>query len=286
MELYQLKCFYETAVAGTMTEAAMRLNMSQPALSIAVRKLENELGVDLFTRKGRAVFLSEEGKVFLPIVDKLLSYEREIVRISHDIASNENRLMIRVRDAMPLVIQVASRFHESHPGQRIHLMNMHEETDVEPDIVIDSIPQEAVTADMSVLMHESIVVAIPRIMFPSVDVPVSLNFIRENQILGMSESYATCENIRYFSNRDRMPVCPSIICTSISVLRDLLVNGTGISLVPSRSWLFQEIASLNLFPVEGPEWRTCVVARCTGFRRNREAVMSFMSYLEECFSQV
>ena len=101
---------------------------------------------------------------------------------------------------MPLVIRVASRFHENHPGQRIRLMNMHEEPDVEADIVIDCVPQEAVASDMSVLLHESILAAIPRIMFPSVDVPVTLDFIRENQILGISESYATCENIRYFSH--------------------------------------------------------------------------------------
>ena len=286
MEIYQLKCFHETASAGTMSEAARRLNVSQPALSIAIRKLEDELGVDLFIRKGRAVAISAEGRTLLPLVDRLLSYEGEILRVSQDIASNENRLLIRVRDAMPLVIRVASRFHENHPGQRIRLMNMHEEPDVEADIVIDCVPQEAVASDMSVLLHESILAAIPRIMFPSVDVPVTLDFIRENQILGISESYATCENIRYFSHEHHMPVSPSIICTGISVLRNLLVNGTGISLVPSRSWLFQEIPSLNLFPLEGPEWRTCVTARCTGFRRNSEAVTAFMTYLEEGFAQV
>jgi DNA-binding transcriptional LysR family regulator len=61
MELQQLKYFREVAKREHVTRAAEKLFVSQSAISRAVTQLEEELGVPLFYRQGRAVVLSRYG---------------------------------------------------------------------------------------------------------------------------------------------------------------------------------------------------------------------------------
>ncbi|WP_349669407.1 LysR family transcriptional regulator [Lacrimispora sp.] len=61
--LSQYKIFYEVAKAGNISKAAKELFISQPAISKSISKLEDNLGVALFTRNSRGVQLTEEGKL-------------------------------------------------------------------------------------------------------------------------------------------------------------------------------------------------------------------------------
>ena len=62
MDLRQLRFMLEVARAGSFTRAAQRLHIAQPALSIAIRKLEEELEVQLFNRRDRTITLTAEGE--------------------------------------------------------------------------------------------------------------------------------------------------------------------------------------------------------------------------------
>jgi len=61
MELNHLRYFFEVAQAGSFTEAARRLHVSQSALSKAVATLEDSEGVELFTRTKKGVTLTSLG---------------------------------------------------------------------------------------------------------------------------------------------------------------------------------------------------------------------------------
>lgn len=75
MELTQLKFFLKVASLEHMSKAAEELNISQPALSANIRKLEAELGVELFTRRGRHIELNDYGAYLYgqlaPLVERL-----------------------------------------------------------------------------------------------------------------------------------------------------------------------------------------------------------------------
>jgi DNA-binding transcriptional LysR family regulator len=73
MNLRQLRYVVATADHGTMTAAAQALYVAQPALSRAIRELERELGLELFSRSGRGVVLTETGM-------HVVRYAREALR--------------------------------------------------------------------------------------------------------------------------------------------------------------------------------------------------------------
>lgn len=81
MTIQQLKYIIEIAETGSMTMAAARLYIAQPSLSKSVAELEKEMGITIFNRSNRGVYLSEEGTRFL-------SYARQIVEQA-EILENE-----------------------------------------------------------------------------------------------------------------------------------------------------------------------------------------------------
>ncbi len=72
MELRQLRQFVAVAEAGSFSVGAQRLCMAQPPLSVAIRKLEQELGVLLFERAARGVRLTAAGSAALEVAQRCL----------------------------------------------------------------------------------------------------------------------------------------------------------------------------------------------------------------------
>lgn len=75
MTLQQLKYIIAIAECGSITSAAQRLLIAQPTLSKSVSELEKEMGITIFYRNNRGIFLSDEGS-------KFLSYARQVIEQS------------------------------------------------------------------------------------------------------------------------------------------------------------------------------------------------------------
>ena len=82
MDVRQLRYFLEVARVSNFTKAAEGLRIAQPAISMAVKKLEEELELVLFNRREKKVSLTAEGEIFLPharrILDDLKAAEQEM----------------------------------------------------------------------------------------------------------------------------------------------------------------------------------------------------------------
>lgn len=92
MELRHLLYFKTVAEELHFTKAAIRLFISQPPLSRQIKELEQELGVQLFTRNNKRVTLTDAGKYFKNEVDAIfaqLEESKNIVRQIHLSVSGE-----------------------------------------------------------------------------------------------------------------------------------------------------------------------------------------------------
>ncbi|WP_142828641.1 LysR family transcriptional regulator [Planococcus soli] len=72
MKLHQLRYVIEVVARGSINEAARKLYISQPTLSKAIKELEKELGVTIFTRTSTGISLSSDGAEFL-------GYARQVI---------------------------------------------------------------------------------------------------------------------------------------------------------------------------------------------------------------
>ena len=72
MTLLQLKYIVKIVECGSMNEASHELYVSQPALSSSVKELENELGIEIFTRSSQGIALTVDGAEFLTYARQVL----------------------------------------------------------------------------------------------------------------------------------------------------------------------------------------------------------------------
>lgn len=79
MTLLQLKYIITIAESGSLNEAAKRLFIAQPSPTSAVKELENELGITIFSRTNKGVLLTSEGEEFL-------GYARQVMEQTNLIA--------------------------------------------------------------------------------------------------------------------------------------------------------------------------------------------------------
>jgi LysR family transcriptional regulator, transcriptional activator of nhaA len=84
LNYHHLHYFWAVAKEGNLTRAATQLHVSQSALSTQIKQLEDQLGQSLFTRIGRALQLTEAGRVALTYADTIFSTGNELTSLMRD----------------------------------------------------------------------------------------------------------------------------------------------------------------------------------------------------------
>lgn len=122
--LKQLRAFVAVAQLGSFTRASEYLSLSQPALTAVIKQLEELLGLILFDRTTRHLALSEGGRIFLPIAERLLTDFDTAVTDIHAVASlrrGKVRMAAIYSVATMIVPSAVQEFARQHPGISIHL---------------------------------------------------------------------------------------------------------------------------------------------------------------------
>ena len=125
MNFRHLRAFAAIADAGGFARAAVRLNVSQPALSRQIHALEAELGVPLFDRIGRRVQLTSEGEDLLGRSRRLLADAESLGERARSLKTGQTGIL-RI-GATPQVIEnlladFLAGYGRRHPGVEIHLV--------------------------------------------------------------------------------------------------------------------------------------------------------------------
>ncbi|WP_164472745.1 LysR family transcriptional regulator [Cohnella candidum] len=124
MELAQMQYFAAVAELQHVTRAAEKLNITQPALSHSIAKLEEEFGVPLFERSGRNVQLNRYGVLFAKTVRNVLQEvergKREIAEMAHPETGTVSLAYLNILGSATVPSMVGS-FKMRHPGIRFEL---------------------------------------------------------------------------------------------------------------------------------------------------------------------
>lgn len=88
-----LRYFWAVAKEGHLTRAAERLNVSQSALSVQIKKLETQLGHPLFERRGRQLVLTEAGQIALGYCERIFTDGEALIRRLKEGGDDEQRVL-------------------------------------------------------------------------------------------------------------------------------------------------------------------------------------------------
>ncbi|WP_330184240.1 LysR family transcriptional regulator [Nocardia sp. NBC_01503] len=119
-----LRYFVAVAEEGHVTRAAQRLYLSQPALTKQIKQLENQLGVQLFTRSRTGMTLTEPGRVFAEHAPVLLAGWDRMLRDTKSGASRAGKVLrigFIASAANEFTPEIVSAFRRAHPGWRIDM---------------------------------------------------------------------------------------------------------------------------------------------------------------------
>lgn len=128
INLLQLKYFQEVAKYQNITRTAEILHVSQPSLSTAIRHLEEELGIELFDRKGKSIVLNENRQNFLRDINSMFELLNRNQQNRNRLASGKTqKIYIGGEKSMtslnPEILDFFILAEEpgSHPGPRLIL---------------------------------------------------------------------------------------------------------------------------------------------------------------------
>ncbi|UFS69387.1 LysR family transcriptional regulator [Geomonas sp. RF6] len=171
MELRQLQFFVEIVRQSSFTKAAERLHVAQPAVSMAMKKLEDELDLVLFNRQERRAQLTAEGAIFLrhaeKILDEVAATEAEMEEL-RGVAKGEVRIGIPPMLSAYFFPQIIRDFIGRYPGLNItvsgegasSIQKMILQGELDLGVIAGaSFPE---TLEMQRLLREEVIICLPK----------------------------------------------------------------------------------------------------------------------------
>ena len=167
MEIRQLKAFLAIAETKTFTAGARQMNVTQAAISMQIRQLEDEVGLPLFTRTPRRVILTEAGEYLLERARKILrEHDAAIAEIAEIAGAEYGRLRIGSSSSMFATEQlpgILEKLKAKFPNAEITVSSGTSQVLVERilhgeiDVAFVSLPVETSNVQTELLFSDEIV---------------------------------------------------------------------------------------------------------------------------------
>lgn len=124
LDMTALRAFVTVSDAGGVTKASGFLNLTQSAVSMQLKRLEDMLGVALFDRSTRKMALTGAGEQMLSYARRMLELNDEVIgRLTAQDYEGEIRLGVPHDIVYPCVPQVMQRFHKKFPRMKVTLLS-------------------------------------------------------------------------------------------------------------------------------------------------------------------
>lgn len=232
MELLQLKYFKTIGDLENLTKASEALMVSQPSLSNMIKRLEKELGIKLFMRKGRNITLSEEGKI---LYQYAINITREIDDLEKAIRHYQNKIDEWISIASPNSIFInrwLSDFLLLHAPYKVQHRLLKEEMMVEQlksgeiDFALMTQRLEDEALESHFLKEDSLVLIVPKAHPFAKKDAIYLSEAKEENFLALSASENYIRLIDDFATKAGFE--PNIIFEGeTSLLEKVCATGVG-----------------------------------------------------------
>jgi len=290
MNLRALQYFVKLSDLRHFSKAAEACFVSQPTLSTQIRKLEDELGVQLVERSPRKIMLTavgeeiaERARLILSDVDQI----RAVARRAGDPADGNLRLGLFPTLAPYLLPHVIPTIRKQYPNLRLQLAE--EKTDVilkmlqqgELDAALLALPIHDDGLDMEILFEEPFVLALPGKHPLGEKSRITLKDLNGSELLLLDEGHCLREHALEVCALAGAHERVDFHATSMETLRQMVAANVGITLMPLLSVKPPIAQTSNLitkqFTSPAPSRTIAMVWR------NSSALADFLRELADCF---
>lgn len=125
MNLESFKTFYFAAQYGSISKASEQLYITQPAVSRAIKQLEDDMGCTLFIRTPKGVKLTQEGEVLYKYIDQafnFISAAKKKIEDIKNLLSGEIRIGVSDTICKHYLLPHLKRFNMAHPAIKVHVI--------------------------------------------------------------------------------------------------------------------------------------------------------------------
>ncbi|VBB09371.1 transcription regulator hth lysr [Lucifera butyrica] len=244
MELRELEYFVTVAELKNFTAAAERLHISQPAISKAVHKLEEELGFHLIDRNQKSVFLTEEGTVFFNLARGIL---KQVAMAKDTMEEYKNLTKGTFRIAVPPILgayifpQLFAAFKSKYPFLEMQVLEDGSSTSVnrvkneEVHVGLVILPPDLLELHLHRITSQKIVVCLPAGHFLSSASALTFEQIKNEPVILYNEGFVLREVI--LNEYARYKAKPNVVISTnqFQTIKALVSKGVGISFLPANS---------------------------------------------------
>jgi DNA-binding transcriptional LysR family regulator len=291
MEITQLEFFVSVIEEGSFSKAAERVYRTQPAVSIAIRRLEEEIGAPLLDRSQKTPTLTDAGRVVYDYAQRILKLRdqaREAVSELRALETGRVRIGANESTSLYLLPDIILAFRERHPHVKVEIYR--QSSDRLPREILDG------NVDFALMAYEpsdSDLEAFPvledelaLIMSPA-HALAGREFVTIKELGG--ESFLA-HNVRAASRRrvveafaeHHTPLHIALELATIETIKRFVQKQIGIAFVP-RMCVAEELerGTLTTVPVEGISYHRMLWAAHRRGATHSHAAAAFLSLLRE-----
>ena len=250
------KIFYHVALNQSISKAADKLLISQPAVSYQIKVLEEQLGITLKKKKKKGVTLTDEGKILYSYISKgienfingenaltnLKNLDYGIIRIGASTTVSKHVLMPYLKI-----------FHKLYPNIEINITNnlteelMRELRNGNLDILILNLPmKEGKDLDIKNILEVQAIFVANKDYYDILNKKISLNDLNNYPLLFQKKPSNTRDYLDNYLNTNKIKLIPKMEIVSYNLIMDFIKIGFGIGYA-TKEFIKEELNNGDLY---------------------------------------
>jgi LysR family hydrogen peroxide-inducible transcriptional activator len=244
ISIRQLRYFSAVAQTGHFGLAAEQCSVTQPALSMQIRDLEKELGLQLLERGRKGVSLTSGGREIAERAVRVLADVNDLIDSARQLAgsfSGTLRFGAIPSIAPYLLPQLLPLIRTTYPDLDLQLREtqtqklLDELVDGQLDVVLLALPVEHAGIETAPLFDDRFLLALPASRKIAPKVRATPDLLRNDRLLLLEEGHCLRDQALAFCNLRKVESIDMFGASSLSTIVQMVSNGLGLTLLPELS---------------------------------------------------